>query len=152
VVLRPLEGAHHGGDDLAGEGGVGGRQGFQAAAAVRDHRGGAQGLGGEAVLVSRFDAEDVPRKVKGVDLPASVAQELRGPDRAGHHLVEEGGAVALGEDGLVLGKAPGRSQGRGLGGRPGRGNAAQEGGVRSERRAGGSERGLHGVLVGVLLV
>ncbi len=147
MILCPSEGAHHGGDDLMGEGGGTGSQYVEAAAAIHDDDGRAERFGAKAVLLAGLDAKDVTREVEGVDLPASVAQEFRGADRAGHDLVEVGGAVAFGKDLLVLSHHAGGSEGRGLGVRPGRRDAAQKGGVRCNREAGGSERGLHGTLV-----
>jgi hypothetical protein len=82
MVLRALEGAHHGFDELLGELGVGRGKGLDAAAAVGDHDRVSHGLCAEPVLVTGLDSEDVPGEVEGVDLAAAVTQELGGADDA----------------------------------------------------------------------
>jgi hypothetical protein len=140
VVLRPLQRAHHRIHDLTGEGAVLAREALQAAAAIGDHRGFPHGLGREAVLVARLDAEDVAGQVKSIDLAAAVGEELRGADGARHDLVEGGRPVAFQEQLLVLREDAGGAERLRLGRTPHRLDIAAD---RGSVEGGVGKGGLH---------
>src|SRR3984957_20613710 len=80
------------------------RQRFKPPTTVTDDGAVIDGLGAQAMSVSRLKAEDLAGDIEGIDLTPAVVEEFAGANDARHELEKDIGGVAFTVDVPILGK------------------------------------------------
>src|ERR1700674_487779 len=88
--------------ELARDPDVDARRLFEATAFHQAHGGIDDGLRRKAVVVARFESEDVARQMKRADLAPPIGKQLVSPNRAADDLIDVFGWLVLAVNLLVL--------------------------------------------------